>query len=109
MAEDKTLNKILSKIEKIDTKVDNLGTKAGNLENNLKNLDEKFDNRVIQVDQRFDKLNYKLDDMDKTLKATFIQTGHLKEFEETTTTKLNNIQYDISYLLTKEAEKLKKD
>ena len=102
MAEDKKFNKILSKIEAIDTKVTNL-------DNKVTNLEDKFDKRADQVDRRFDKVDNKLNKMDKTLTATFNQTGHLTEFENVALSKLNSIQYDLSYLIKKDKKAVNND
>lgn len=116
MTEDNKLNKILSKIEAVDTKVTNLDTKVTNLDTKVTNLDgrvakleDKFDKRAEQVDRRFDKVDNKLNKMDKTLTVTYKQTGHLTEFENVTLSKLNSIQYDLSYLIKKDKKAVKND
>ncbi|MFW5961432.1 MAG: hypothetical protein ACOCRV_00340 [bacterium] len=83
MAEDKTLNLILSKIEDLDSKVEKLDSK---------------------VDSFRDKTAETLTRIEKRLNATFEQVGGLSEYRTKTEAQLDNIESDMSYYARKQIE-----
>ena len=125
MAEDKTLNLILSKIENLDTKFDRLDTKFDKLDTKVTQLESKvteLDSKVANLDSRVDGLEVNLtnfrgefnkfrDETSETLAriekradATFEQVGGLSEYRTETKSQLDNIESDMSYYARKQIE-----
>ncbi|SIQ33214.1 hypothetical protein [Halanaerobium kushneri] len=125
MAEDKTLNLILSKIEDLDTKFDKLDNKVDKLDTKFDKLDTKvslLDNKVAALDSRVDglegnlsnfrgefnsfrnKTNETLARIERRVNATFEQIGGLSEYRTKTEAQLNNIESDMSYYARKQIE-----
>jgi len=125
VAEDKTLNLILSKIEDLDTKFDKLDNKVDKLDTKFDKLDTKvslLDNKVAALDSRVDglegnlssfrgefnsfrnKTNETLARIERRVNATFEQVGGLSEYRTKTEAQLNNIESDMSYYARKQIE-----
>ncbi|TDO84330.1 hypothetical protein DFR79_1228 [Halanaerobium saccharolyticum] len=125
MAEDKTLNLILSKIEDLDTKFDKLDTKVDKLDTKIVKLDsrvDKLDSKLTALDSRVDGLEVNLSNfrgefnsfkeetndtlarIEKRVNATFDQVGGLSEYRTTTETQLDNIESDMSFYARKQIE-----
>ena len=118
MAQDKTLNLILSKLEDLDTKFDKLDTKVTKLDSKV----TKLDSRVASLDSRVDGLEVNLSNfrgefnsfrtetnetlarIEKRVNATFDQVGGLSEYRTSTEAKLDNIESDMSYYARKQIE-----
>ncbi|RAK12448.1 hypothetical protein C8C77_10510 [Halanaerobium saccharolyticum] len=125
MAEDKTLNLILSKIEDLDSKFDKLDSKFDKLNSRVDKLDskvDKLDSKVAALDSRVDGLEVNLSNfrgefnsfrnetnetlarIEKRVDATFDQVGGLSEYKTRTEAQLENIESDMSYYARKQIE-----
>lgn len=115
MAEDKILNKILSKIESLDSKVDKLDTKVTKLDAKITSLDSRVDTLEVNLSNfrgEFHKFknetNETLARIEKRANATFDQVGGLSEYRTGTKNQLDNIESDMSYYALKQVENEKK-
>lgn len=125
MAEEKTLNLILSKLEDLDSKFDGLDSKVDSLDSKFDNLADrvdKLDSKVAALDSRVDGLEVNLSNfrgefnsfrnetnetlarIEKRVNATFDQVGGLSEYRTSTEAKLDNIESDMSYYARKQIE-----
>jgi len=104
VADDKTLNLILSKIEDLDSKVDKLDSKVGKLDSKVGKLDSKFRELDSKVDSFREKTDQTLARIEKRLNATFEQVGGLSEYRTKTEAQLDNIESDMSYYARKQIE-----
>lgn len=111
MAEDKTLNLILSKLEDLDSKVDNLDSKVSKLDSKVAALDSRVDGLEVNLSNfrgEFNSFrnetNSTLARIEKRVNATFDQVGGLSEYRTTTKDQLDNIESDMSYYARKQVE-----
>lgn len=108
MAEDKILNKILSKIEHLDSKVESLDSKVEGLDSKVESLDLKVESLDLKVDKFKNETNETLARIEKRTNATFDQVGGLSEYRNVTKNQLDNIESDMSYYALKQVENEKK-
>lgn len=118
MAEEKTLNLILSKLEDLDAKSDRMDSKFDKLADRVAKLDSKFtalDSRVDGLEVNLsnfrgefnsfkDQTTETLSRIEKRVNATFDQVGGLSEYRTSTESKLDNIESDMSYYARKQVE-----
>jgi len=111
VAEEKTLNLILSKLEDLDSKVDKLDTKVSKLDSKVAALDSRVDGLEVNLSNfrgEFNSFknetNETLARIEKRVNATFDQVGGLSEYRTSTEAKLDNIESDMSYYARKQIE-----
>lgn len=81
MAEDKTLNLILSKLENLDTKVDRMDSKFDNLADRVDKLDvkvTKLDSKVAKLDSKITKLDSKVAALDSRVDTLEVNLSNFR-------------------------------
>ncbi|MFW5749630.1 MAG: hypothetical protein ACOCWP_02555 [Halanaerobium sp.] len=104
MAEDKTLNLILSKLEDLDSKVDSLDSKFAALDSRVDGLEVNLSNFRGEFNSFRNETNETLARIEKRANATFDQVGGLSEYRTKTEAQLDNIESDMSYYARKQVE-----
>ena len=104
MAEDKTLNLILSKLEDLDTKVDKVDSKVAALDSRVDGLEVNLSSFRGEFNSFKNETNETLARIEKRVNATFDQVGGLSEYRTSTEAKLDNIESDMSYYARKQIE-----
>ena len=90
MAEEKILNKILSKLESLDSRMDGMEVSLSNFRGEFNSFRNATNETLARIEKR--------------VNATFDQVGGLSEYRTSTESKLDNIESDMSYYAHKQIE-----